>query len=206
MEENIKEELTPDVVVNNDQSGVKDSEETEKEPTLSELNDLAKGLQKGYTLTRQELAEIRENIQAVVDATNKQTGATSADDEYLTTGKLREILSQQQQQVEAVKRQADTYIESTLNQLRADGIVKTKDDEDALIKYAIDKKETDLRKAADRWIEIKQAREEGKKEVAKVKVRQEEGSKVGTSSKVSGEEQEGISIKKLQDWKRDNWF
>ena len=109
---------------------------------------------------------------------------------------------------EAVKHQADTYIESTLNQLRADGVIKTKDDEDALIRYAIAKKEPDLNKAADRWFEIKQAREEGRKEIdkAKVRVRQEEGSKVGTSSKASGDEQEGINLGSLEKFKREHWY
>jgi molecular chaperone DnaK (HSP70) len=119
---------------------------------------------------------------------------------------MRELLNEQQRQVEAVKSQADSYIESTLNSLKAEGVIKSSEDEDALIRYAIDKKEPDLLKAADRWLEIKQAREEGKKEVAKVKVRQEEGSKVGTSSKVSGSEQGGVSIESLQKFKRDfNW-
>jgi len=200
--EEIKEDQVPETV-SDDQVQEEQSEETEKEPTLSEVAELAKGLQKGYTLTRQELSEIRENLQTIVDSTNRQTGATTGDDEYMTVGKMREILNEQQQRVEAVKHQADSYIESTLTQLKADGVIKTKEDEDALIKYAIDKKEPDLLKAADRWSEIRQAREEGKKEVAKVKVRQEEGSKVGTSSKASGGEQEGISIESLQKFKRD---
>jgi hypothetical protein len=201
MTEEIKDQVPTEVV--NDQSEEKQSEETEKEPTLSEVAELAKGLQKGYTLTRQELSDIRENLQTVVDMANRQTGATSVDDEYLTVGKLKEILNEQQQHTETIKQQADTYIESTLANLRAEGIIKSKEDEDTLIRYAIDKKEPDLNKAADRWFEIKQAREEGKKEVAKVKVRQEEGSKVGTSSKASGDEQEGIDIRKLQQFKRD---
>jgi len=202
MTEEIKDQVTKEVA-KPDQSAAKQSEETEKEPTLSEVAELAKGLQKGYTLTRQELSEIRENLQTIVESTNRQTGATSGDDEYMTVGKMREILNEQQKHIESVKHQADSYIESTLTQLKADGVIKSKEDEDAIIKYAIDKKEPDLLKAADRWFEIKQAREEGKKEVAKVKVRQEEGSKVGTSSKASGGEQEGVSIEALQKFKRD---
>jgi hypothetical protein len=152
--EEIKEDQVPETV-SDDQVEGEQSEETEEKPTLESVAELAKGLQKGYTLTRQELSEIRENLQTIVDSTNRQTGATSGDDEYMTVGKMREILNEQQQRAEAVKHQADSYIESMLTQLKADGVIKTKDDEDALIKYAIAKKEPDLLKAADRWFEIK---------------------------------------------------
>jgi len=204
MEKELKDQAPEEV--KEDQSAEGQSEEAKEEPTLSEVAELAKGLQKGYTLTRQELSEIRDNLQAIVEATNKQTGAQAGSDEYVTVNKLREILGEQQQKTEAVKEQADKYIDSTLAQLRAEGIIKSQEEEEALIKYAISKKEPDLNKAADRWAEVRAAREEAKKEVAKVKVRREEGSKVGTSSKASGDEQEGINLGSLEKFKREHWY
>jgi len=155
-------------------------------------------LQKGYTLTRQELADIKNNLQAITDAINQQTGAQQGEDQFLTVGKLREILNEQAQQEELGKQQAEQYIDNALTQLRAQGIITTKEEEEELIQYAVDKKEPDLFKAADRWQEVKKAREEGKKEYEKTKIKQEEGSKIGTSSKASTSEQGGVDYAKMK--------
>ena len=198
-------------IVNNDQISTEQSEETKEEPVTTEkVYELAKGLQKGYTLTRQEIAEMRDNLQTIADSVNKQTGADTGQDDYLTVGKLKEILSQRDESIktnqETNRVEADKYIDATITQLRIDGVIKSKEDEDSLVKYAIAKKEPDLVKAADRWLEVKQAKEEGKKEAAKTKVRQEEGSVIGTSSKTSEEESRGLDYSKIQQMRRDWGF
>ena len=189
--------------VKTDQTSNEQSEETKEEPiTADRAFELAKGLQKGYTQTRQEIAEMRENLQTIVATLNKQSGAASGDDDYVTVSKLKEILTEHNQSEakakEAEKTNADAYIDNCLVQLRADGVIKGKEDEDSLISYAISKKETDLFKAADRWQEVKQAREEGKKETAKTKAKQEEGSTVGTSLKAGSSEEQGINYTELK--------
>ena len=189
--------------VKTDQTSNEQSEETKEEPiTADRAFELAKGLQKGYTQTRQEIAEMRENLQTIVATLNKQSGAASGDDDYVTVSKLKEILTEHNQSEakakEAEKTNADAYIDNCLVQLRADGLIKGKEDEDSLISYAISKKETDLFKAADRWQEVKQAREEGKKETAKTKAKQEEGSTVGTSLKAGSSEEQGINYTELK--------
>ncbi len=182
----------------NEQANQK-SEETNSEPlTLEQVAKLTQGLQKGYTLTRQELADIKNNLQAITDAINQQTGAQQGEDQFLTVGKLREILNEQAQQEELGKQQAEQYIDNALTQLRAQGIITTKEEEEELIQYAVDKKEPDLFKAADRWQEVKKAREEGRKEYEKTKIKQEEGSKIGTSSKASTSEQGGVDYAKMK--------
>mgnify|MGYP000895075759 CR=1 FL=1 len=194
-EEKDEEETTSK---DNEQANQK-SEETNSEPlTLEQVAKLTQGLQKGYTLTRQELADIKNNLQAITDAINQQTGAQQGEDQFLTVGKLREILNEQAQQEELGKQQAEQYIDNALTQLRAQGIITTKEEEEELIQYAVDKKEPDLFKAADRWQEVKKAREEGRKEYEKTKIKQEEGSKIGTSSKASTSEQGGVDYAKMK--------
>ncbi len=214
-----KQDQVVDDVKKDDQSSEQSEETKEEPPTIEKLAELVKGIQKGYTLNAQAISEMKDNLQAIADQTNKQTGASSGEDEYLTVGKLKEILNQQSQEQEQKRIQANTYIDDTLAQLRIEGIIGNRiaerinketgkkeifdPDQEDLIQYAIDKKELDLLKAAERWQEIKEAKEEAKKEIAKTKTRQEEGSKVGTSSKMS-EESKGVNYETIHntDWSR----
>jgi hypothetical protein len=178
------------------------SEETAKEPLTNErLTQIVQGLQKGFYGTREELAEIKNNLQVIADQSNKQTGATSGEDEYLTVGKLRQILSEQTQQVQERQTQAETYVEKTLADLRNEGVIASKQQEDDLVNYALKIKEPDLRKAATIWQDIQEA----KQEMAKTKKAevQKEGSKVGTSSKTPAEETGGLDYDKV---KRMSWY
>jgi hypothetical protein len=191
-------------VVKDDQPEDKQSEETKEEPlTLEKVSELAKGLQKGYTLTRQEISEMKDNLSAIVEAVNKQTGSVSGDDEYVTTGKLKEILNQQTYEAEERKTRADSYIDNALTQLKTEGKISGKEDEDALLNFALKIKEPDLFKAATLFEEIKEAKDEARKEAVKTKVKQEEGSKIGTSSKSGTGEQGGVDYQKM---KRMDWF
>ena len=180
-----------------DQSSEQKSDETEKEEPLNpeQLTELAKGLQKGYTLTRQEISEMKENLQSIADNMNKQTGAETGNDEYLTVGKLKEVLAQydtsKAQQEAANKAQIDKAIEDNLSELEADGIISSPKERESLIQYAVDNRILDLNKAAAKWL-----KEQGKAkidQVVKAKAKQEEGSQIGTSSKTTGEESRGIN-------------
>jgi len=186
-----------------DQAEDKQSEETEEKTTLEEVATLAKGLQKGYTITRQEIAEMRENLSTIAEGMNRQSGAVSGDEEYVTVGKLKEIINQQTYETEERKARADTYIDSALTQLKAEGKISSGEEENALLNFALKVKEPDLFKAATLFQEVKGAKEEAKKEMAKTKVKQEEGSKIGTSSKGGTGEQGGVDYQKV---KRMDWF
>jgi hypothetical protein len=201
MEDEVKDQVGSDV--SKDQTETKQSEETKEEPSLEKTIELVKALQKGYTETRQEFAQTREDLQAVVAALNEKSGAVSGEEEYLTVGKLKNILAEQGVQQEQRKAQADSYIENTLTQLKAEGRITSKEDEDALLTFALKHQQPDLLKAAALFDEIKGAKEEAKREVAKTKVKQEEGSKIGTSSKATTGEQGGVDYAKM---KRMDWF
>jgi len=193
--------------VNTDEQSNEQSEEatndTKTEANSPKLEELVAGLQKGYTLNAQALAKLNDRFDEIAENANQQSGAKEGDDEYVTVGKLKAILHEQVETAEKIKQQSNEYIANTLDSLKAQGIVKSKEDEDALLKYAVAKGEMDLLKAADRWMEVQQAREEGKKVLVEKKVQQEAGSKVGTSSKNSTEEQGGVDYEKI---KRMDWF
>ena len=173
-------------------------EPNEEPATLETVVALVKGLQKGYTLNAQAIADIRGNLKPAVDEVNQQAGNRSGDEEFLTVGSLKQILNEQARNQSLVQQKSQEYIDTTLAQFRADGTVKNDDEEKQLIQYAVDKKEPDLLKAAERWNEVKKAKADAKKEAAKTTTQQEEGSKVGTSTKTSLKEQGGVDYNKVR--------
>ena len=194
-----------------DQSEEEQSEETD-EPTLEKLAEVLKGnegvikgLQKGYTITRQEMSEIRDNLKTIADSLNEKRDLSEGDEDYVTVAKLKDILKStadsQSREPQIQRERAQQYIDDAMNQLRIDNVVKTKAEEEDLMKFAVEKKEVDLFKAADRWQEVQQARMEGQKLAAKAKAKQSEGSKVGSSSKTSSESK-GVNYEQIRnlDW------
>ena len=198
-----EDQVVSDVIKGDDQPDDKQSGEAEEKPSIEKLAELTKGLQKGYTINRQEISEIKDNLETIAQTINKQTGAVSGEEEYLTVGKLKEILSSQAQEQEQRKAQADKYIDDSLATLRAEGKLSAKEEEEELINFALEIKEPDLFKAATIFEKVKSARKEGLKETAKTKARQEEGSKIGTSSKTSEGESRGIDYDKVRS---GNWW
>lgn len=193
-----------DVIEGDDQSDTKETkEEPEKEDiSLEKTYQIAKATQKGYTVQQQDIAQIKQSLQAIADTMNTNSGATRGEEEYVTVGKLREVLGEMRYQEENVKQQANDYVQNMVDSLKAEGIISSKAEEDDLLNFALKIKEPDLKKVAIIWQEVNQAKNEGKKETLKKQVRQEEGSKVGTSSKAIGEKQEGVSYKEIKkmDW------
>lgn len=200
-----KDQGTKETEEKGQSEGEQSPEESTKTSPKEDVYSLVKGLQKGYTLTRQELAEMREQLQEIVDRINQKTGAEEGDEEYITVGKLREILmeeySRQIAESEEQKTRAEKYVSEKLADFRSQGLLSSQDEEDKFVSWAVNKKLSDLDQAIERWVEIKQAREEGMKSSEKTRARQEEGSKVGTSSKTT-EEQGGVDLKKVRqmDW------
>lgn len=203
IEEN-KDQVIDEVIHGGDKSSDKQSEDTKVEEPLTpeKMSQIVKGLQKGYTLNAQALSEMRENLSTIVDAINKQSGAVSGEEQFLTVGKLKELLQEQSEVQDQRREQADNYIENVLAQMKAEGRISSKEDEDAFLNLALKIKEPDLLKASVAFDEIQKAKESGKKEAAKTKVKQEEGSKVGTSSRTSTGEQGGVDYAKVRkmDW------
>jgi hypothetical protein len=194
-----------DEVIEGDQSDTEAKEESEEEkPSLEKAYQIAKATQKGYTVQQQEIAQIKGILQTIADTMNTQSGAKSGEDEYVTVGKLKEVLGEIRYQEENVKQQANDYVQASIDSLKAEGVITSKEEEDSLLNFALRHKEPDLKKAYDFWKETAEAKSEGKKEALKKQVRQEEGSKVGTSSKAeAGKKQEGVSYKEI---KRMDWW
>jgi len=181
------------------------STEPEKEPiTLDKTYELATALQKGYTLTRQDMAEIKRNQEAIQEALTAMGKKDDfGDDEPLTIKSLLRLQDEQRQKQEKEQQRVNGIIESQVNELRAQGIVHSKQDEDDLMTFAVKHKITDLLKAADIWSELQEAKKVGGKVLAEAKnrVKQEAGSQVGTSQKTTVAEQ-GIDYEEIRrkDW------
>lgn len=193
-----KDETVADVI-NDNQDATHKSGESDKELSLDKVAQIAKATQKGYTATRQEIAQIKETMQNLVDAISQKQEA-QGQSPYVTEQRLKEIFVEIQSQQEALKTQANEYIETTLDSLKEDGVIE-KGEEEALMQFALRIKEPDLEKAATTW---KEAKNQVSKTLTKKQERQEAGSKVGTSSKSEGgQEKKGVSyaeIRKMQDW------
>jgi len=204
MSDEKKDQGVDDIIESSDKTGAqsKDSDSAKEPITLEKTVELVQGLQKGYTITRQEMTEIKDNLQSIAEAMNTKSGATTGDEEYLTVGKLKEILTNQQADAEQRKEQANSYIDNEMTNLKAEGIVATKEEEQELLNYAVKIKEPNLRKAATIWQDIKEARGVAKKEADTKKAKQEAGGKIGTSGKTTAEERSGVDYRKVRnmDW------
>ena len=191
VEETSEEEITEEPT----EESKPESVETEVEPTTAEdAMRLARDLQKGYTMTRQDMAAIKESqqkIQESLDASRETDEFGGDEEEPLTVKKFLDLQKQQQQTKEQEDVQRNQQIDSQLNDLRIQGIIKTKEDEEALLDFAVKKKVTNLFDAAERWDEIQQAKRQGVKEALKGKVKVEAGAKIGNSQK-SGTKEQGV--------------
>lgn len=174
--------------------------EEEEKITLEKTHALARALQKGYTLTRQDLKLVRDNQEAIREILNelrKGKVEEGFDEEEPLTGKqLLEILNKRDtartEKRTKEDREIHERIESQLDELRAQGVITTKKEEDELLKYAVEKKITNLVKAHERLQEVKKAKKEGIKVGAKGKVKVDAGKKIGTSKKTEIGEKEGV--------------
>lgn len=196
-----------------DQSGGADN----KALTLEEIAKLVPGLQKslggltkGYTQSRQDIALINKNLTALTEALNKKSGAEEGDDDYVTKKDMKNILTdalkENASSANKQKEENDTYIDTTLNELRAEGVITSDEDEKALITHAVKIEQPDLRKAAKSLAEVKKAGAEAVKKAAQKQAKQDEGSGVGDSSGSTGSEQGGVDYAKLKKMQENDDF
>jgi hypothetical protein len=189
-----------DEVIGDNQAPAAKSEESELK--LEDVAQIARATQKGYTVTRQELSQVKDMVQQILD-NSKTKEEDPAASPYVTEQRLKEIFLEVQGQQEQAKQQANSYIENTLEALRVDGTIAP-GDEEPLMQFALRIKEPNLERAAEVWKEVKNEKDQVKNEVAKKQERQQVGSKVGTSSRADGgTEKKGIDyteIRKMRDW------
>ena len=187
-------------------SSEEQSTEATKEPITPErAYELAKGLQKGYTLTRQEISEIRNNLDEIQSAIQELRSRSSEEtfgveeEKPLTKKDLLEILDERERKKAEETGYYEKLVDSQIADLRVQGVITSDADEEDLLQFATEHKMTDLSQAAAIWKEVKEARK--LKETLKSKVKGEAGSKVGTSEKTNVGE-EGVSYKEIsrKDW------
>ena len=200
-----------------DQSSDEQSEQTDDKPKgkgtdakpkakTGGLKQIVKGLQKGYTMNRQEMSDLKGKLDQVLDKLGSKDRTADEDEDFVTASKLKSILAEHSEntkaQAQAEKDKNRQQIDQAITDLQAQGIIKSKDEKDELLNFAIKIKEGNLYKAADIWKEVKKAEKRGMKQAAKKKVKKEAGSKVGNSQKAKGSES-GVSYEEIHNMDMD---
>ena len=209
--EETSEEETEEETSEEEEESKEESEEgtpgkQSKKPdiTLEETHKLAKAVQKGYTLTRQQIAKMATNqeaIQTALEELKKGKEETEFEEEEpLTVSKFLKLQKDQKAQAEAEDKKIKEKIDDALENLRAEGTVQSDDEEKDLLDYAVRHKITDLSRAAGQWREWYDAKAKSKKikDKAKAEVRGEAGKKVGTSKKTTTEEGGGVDYNEIR--------
>jgi len=212
-ENNVKDQVQEDI--QEDETSKEQSAESNEPITPEKAYELAKGLQKGYTLTRQELAEIRENIGAIQSALEEIRSSKTDEfgDEFetekpLTKKDIIEAITEIEKQKARQEMEKEAMVDRIIDDLKFEGVVKNDAEADDLIKFTLEAaKSAGLKEitpdyilsVVPAWQKAKEA-EEIKQQI-KGKVKEEIGSKVGNSEKTSAKEQ-GISWKEVhfKDW------
>lgn len=166
------------------------SSETDK-ITPERAYELAKGLQKGYTLTRQEMAELRESVKNIQEAVTNNNSDDIFDDEDkpLTKKELMSVLAEAEQKKSVEQAQKEAAIDNTIDDLRVQGIVSTEKDAESFMEYTLKAaKSAGLKEISPEYMYSiapawKQA-EELKLQIKK-EVKSEASSKIGNSDKAS---------------------
>ena len=176
----------------------------ESDITLEETHTLAKAVQKGYTLTRMQIAKMQENqeaIQATLDELKKEKDETGFDEEEpLTVSKFLKLQKDQKTQAETEDKKIKEKIDNSLENLRAEGIIESNDEEKSLLDYAVRHKITDLTRAATQWREWydEKIRNKKIKDKATAKIRGEAGKKIGTSKKTGFRSEGGVDYNEIR--------
>ncbi len=191
----------------------KTEEKSESQVMMEKIESLQNMVHKGYTSQAQEISELRNNLSSIAEGMNSKSGATEGDDDYVTVSKLKSILqevaSEKASAQEKLSNDASKYVDNALNDLRMQGIISNDVEQKELIQLALKKSEElkrniDPYEAAAFYKEIKLARAtvSKEKEIAQKKAKQEEGSKIGSSSKNSSESVGKISWNEIL---RERW-
>ena len=181
-----------------------ETDETIPEETQdSDPDPLLKGLQKGYTQTRQDMANILERLDKME---SNKTAPVKKEDDYaydyetdksITPDEVNRIIEEREKAKQAEVAKYQERIDSEINDLKVQGIIKSKEDEDAIVQIALKYKTPDLIVASQIFTEINKAKIERKKVVAKGKAKAELGGKVGTSQKVVAKPTNGVNYNEI---------
>lgn len=161
----------------------------EPAPDATEAIRLAKAAQKGYTLTRQELSVINKNQEEILQHLRQKEDSAIDADEPMTVGRFQQMMKRQSEDSIRDKDKARQIVNSQIDDLKAQGVIATQEEEDDLLKYATERGKRDLMSAAKDWTELNEAKKLANqvKAQAKAQVKKEAGSKVGSSTKTKTE-------------------
>jgi len=203
-EKNTNDQVQDETLNEESNSSEEQSQEaTEESVDPRELKQKIDALTKGYTITRQDLSALKEEVLSKLEelsqSRKEEFGEEWQEERPLTKKDILEAIEEYEKQKANENTRYEQIIDAQLADLRAQGILTSSKDEEDLLEFAANHKITDLFQAATIWQEVKEARKA--KEVLKSKVKAEEGSKVGTSEKTQPGEQ-GVSYRDIhsKDW------
>lgn len=171
------------------------SEKTESAPEAPALEPLVKGLQKGYTQTRQEISQINEKLDQLLTSGKSEEGS----DEYITKSSLKSLLSEHEKERTAESQKIQQQIESAVTDLKDIGVVKNDKEAEELMNYAVKNQIPHLYTAAAKWQTEKaaSAATDAIRQAAETKAKQAEGAQVGTSQTTTAQESSGVSYAEI---------
>jgi len=170
------------------------SGEPEVKPEAPALEPLVKGLQKGYTQTRQEIGQINEKLDQLLTS-KPDEGA----DEYITKSSFKSLLGEHEKGKIAENQKINQQIQSAVTDLKEIGVVKNDQEADELMTYAVKNQIPNLYTAAAKWQTDKAATAstDAVRQAAETKAKQAEGAQVGTSQTTSTPESSGVSYAEI---------
>ncbi len=154
------------------------------------LEPLVKGLQKGYTQTRQDISQINEKLDQLLTSGAKPEEV----DEYVTKNSFKALLTEHEKDRIAENQKIQQSIQSAVTDLKDIGVVKSDAEADELMTYAVANKIPNLYSAAAKWQTDKAAtaKDAATREAAATKAKQAEGAQIGTSQTTTTPESSGV--------------
>jgi len=165
-------------------------------PEAPALEPLVKGLQKGYTQTRQDISEIKESLAKISQASER---TEEGQDEYVTKSSFKSLLGEHEKERIAENQRINQQIQAAVTDLKEIGVVKNDQEADELMTYAVKNQIPNLYTAAAKWQTEKAATAstDAVRQAAEAKAKQAEGAQVGTSQTTSAPESSGVSYAEI---------
>lgn len=172
---------------------------------------LIKGLQKGYTQTRQQMSSLDQKmsrIEQLLSSSGSKEHDVIDPDDVLTVGQFNKLIQSQKANEERARISAEEentryqkIIDEQLDDLKIEGIIDD-GEEDALIQFAYENEIPNLAKAAKLFQREKSFKAEEERKKAVLKEKKKDAGQVGGSSKPGSSAPKPLSYKDIhnQDW------
>lgn len=219
VQDGVQEEESEEESSGDESSEEQSTESAEEQPKLTpeKIYEITRGLQKGYTINRQDLASIRKEIDSLkemLQSLKKGDADEYFDDEEAPITKkefkkeLVNALTELEQRKAMEQAEKDKMVDNIMSDLEAKGLIKGEKEADDFIKFTLESaKSAGLKEITPNyilsvypaWRKVKEV-DDIKKQLKSQK-RGEVSSKVGNSEKGSTGEQ-GVPYSKVhkRDW------